>query len=132
MSGLRNGVQAMLKREENRALYVHCLAHNLNSCIQKTTQQCEIIRNVMDFLSELLQLITYSPKRLALFNSIHSQAALDMGELTPSLRSACPTRWTVRNVAIDSILVNNNALITTVDEVRVGHDEYAAKANGYS
>lgn len=50
MSGLRNGVQAILKREENRALYVHCLAHNLNLCIQKTTQQCEIIRNVMDFL----------------------------------------------------------------------------------
>ena len=53
-----------------------------------------------------------------------------MGELTPSLRSACPTRWTVRNVAVNNILVNNAALITTLDEVRGGHDEYAAKANG--
>ena len=84
----------------------------------------------MDFLSDLLQLITYSPKRLALFNSIRSQAALDKGELTPSLRSVCPTRWTVRNGAISSILVNYDALISTLNEVRVGHDEYAAKANG--
>ena len=29
MSGIRNGVQALIKREEEHALYVHCLAHNL-------------------------------------------------------------------------------------------------------
>ena len=27
MSGVRNGVQALVKREANQALYVHCLAH---------------------------------------------------------------------------------------------------------
>ena len=130
MSGIRNGVQALLKKEEERALYVHCLAHNLNLCLQRTTQQCEIIRNVMDFLCDLLQLITYSPKRTALFNTIHNQAALDKGEITPSLKSVCLTRWTVRNGAINSILENYDALISTLDEVRVGHDKYAAKANG--
>ena len=40
MSGIRNGVQALLKKVEERALYVHCLAHNLNLCLQRTTQQC--------------------------------------------------------------------------------------------
>lgn len=31
MSGIRNGVQALIKQEA-RALYVHCLAHTLNLC----------------------------------------------------------------------------------------------------
>ena len=33
MSGIKNGVQALVKQEENKALYVHCLAHNLNLCM---------------------------------------------------------------------------------------------------
>ena len=52
MSGSRNGIQALVKREESRALYVHCLAHNLNFYIQRTTSQCEIIRNVLEFASK--------------------------------------------------------------------------------
>ena len=129
MSGVTNGVQSLVKKVENRALYVHCLAHNLNLSVQKTKQQCEVIRNVMEFLSDLLQLITYSPKRLALFNSIRSQAALDRGELTPSLRSICP-RWTVRNGAISSIILNYDAVSNTLDDVSRGNDECAAKASG--
>ena len=27
MSGIKNGVQALIKKEANKALYVHCLAH---------------------------------------------------------------------------------------------------------
>ena len=30
MSGVRNGVQALIKQDENHVLYVHCLACNLN------------------------------------------------------------------------------------------------------
>ena len=33
MSGIQNGVQTLLKKKEERALYVHCLAHNLNLCL---------------------------------------------------------------------------------------------------
>ena len=41
MSGIRNGVQALVKWEEARALYVHCLAHSLNLCVQEvTTKVC--------------------------------------------------------------------------------------------
>ena len=39
MSGIRNGVQALFKREENRALYVHCLAHSLNLSVQDVTKK---------------------------------------------------------------------------------------------
>lgn len=53
MSGIKNGVQALVKQEESRILYVHCLAHNLNLCVQSTTKQCHLIKNVMDFMYEL-------------------------------------------------------------------------------
>ena len=129
MSGVRNGVQALIKQDENRALYVHCLAQNLNLCVQCVAKQCDLVRNVMDFMYELLQLIKFSPKRLALFNSIRSEVALG-GEATPLLRSICPTRWTVRNGPINSVLQNYSNLIATLEEIRKGSDEYAAKGNG--
>ena len=48
----------------------------------------------------------------------------------PSLRTLCPTRWTVRHSAINSILLNYEVLLRTLETVEVGHDEYAAKAHG--
>ena len=38
MSGVRNGVQALIKGEQSKALYVHCLAHSLNLCVQEVTK----------------------------------------------------------------------------------------------
>ena len=42
MSGIRNGVQALIKGEEARALYVHCLAHSLNLCVQEVTKSVSL------------------------------------------------------------------------------------------
>lgn len=33
MSGIRNGLQVLFKKEEPRALYIHFLAHSLNLCV---------------------------------------------------------------------------------------------------
>ena len=62
MSGARNGVQALMKREADQALYVHCFAHSLNLCVQEVSKGIELIRNIMDFIHELVQLIKFSPK----------------------------------------------------------------------
>ena len=67
MSGIRNGVQALFKQEENKALYVHCLAHNLNLCLQDVSRKCKILRNTMEFIQDFVQLINFSPKRLTVF-----------------------------------------------------------------
>ena len=45
MSGCKNGVQVLLKRESEHALYVHCLAHSLNLCIKDVTHACDITRD---------------------------------------------------------------------------------------
>ncbi len=56
MSGIRNGVKSLAKKEDSRALYVHCLAHNLNLCIKDMVKTCEVVRNCMNFVFELTQL----------------------------------------------------------------------------
>ena len=130
MSGVKNGVQALVKAEVSQALYVHCLAHNLNLCLKDVTNACEMIRNVMDFIYNLVQLIRFSPKRLSLFDSLRKDVALNSGETTTSLRMLCPTRWTVRHNSIDSIVKNYQILQVALEEIQLGHDEYAANASG--
>lgn len=89
------------------------------------------MRDVITFMHDLLQLIKFSPKRLTLFNNIRKEFALYTGEMeTPSLQSLCPTRWTVRNGAINSVLVNYTNLLKILHEVSKGHDEYASIASG--
>ena len=132
MSGVRNGVQALVKVEVNRALYVHCLAQCLNLCIQEGSKKCDLVRNVMEHIYELIKLIKFSPKRLALFDALRKEVSMQTGGeiLTPSLRTLCPTRWTVRSGSIGSILHNYELLQKALYEIQQGHDEYAAKAHG--
>ena len=132
MSGVRNGVQALVKQESENCLYVHCFAHSLNLCVQEVSRQCDLLRNCMDFIYQLVRLIRFSPKRLNLFENVHKSIALadTESELTSSIRPLCPTRWTVRHSAITSILNNYQALMSTLQVVQQGRDEYAAKEKG--
>ena len=129
MSGANNGVQALVKGENFKALYVHCLAHNLNLCLKDVTNSCILIRNAMDFIFTLMQLIHFF-KRLSLFDSIRKNVTVNTGENTPSLRVVCPTRWTIRHTSISSILQNYSVLLTALEVIQLGHDDYAAKASG--
>ena len=132
MSGVRNGVQALMKKESDVCLYVHCFAHSLNLCVQEVTRRCELLRNCLEFISQLVQLIRFSPKRLNLFENVRKSVTLSESEsgLSPSLRPLCPTRWTVRHSAIDSILKNYHNLMSSLEIIQQGHDEYAAKGKG--
>lgn len=46
------------------------------------------------------------------------------------MRTLCPTHWTVRHTAIESILLNYETLKSTLEEVEKGHNKYATKAHG--
>ena len=132
MSGVKNGVQALVKQESEQCLYVHCLAHSLNLCVQEVTSQCDLIRNCMDFMYNLARLIQFSPKCLSLFESICRNVALaeNGAEIPSSIKPLCPTRWAVCHSAISSILANYQALLSTLETIQQGYDEYDAKASG--
>ena len=69
----------------------------------------------------LSQLIRFSPKRLNLFETLQSQVSPS----APTLKPLCPTRWTVRTVAIDAVLKNYLLLQDALELIQQGTDEYA-------
>ena len=76
-----------------------------------------------------MKLIKFSPKRNALFDTIKSQSYPE----TNTLKPLCPTRWTVRSGAINAVLENYNALLTTLEEIHsTGRDKYAMNAGGFA
>ena len=131
MSGIKNEVQALVKKKANKALYVHCLAHSFNLCLKDVPKTCSLIRDIMNFIIyELTQLIKMSPNRLTLFETLRKEVTISTGELTPRLRMLCPTRWTVRHASISSILQNYAIIQCALEKIACGHNEYAAKASG--
>ena len=66
-----------------------------------------------------------------MFERFRMEISINSGQISgPSLRTLCPTRWTVRHTSIESILRNYKVLLDTLEEVEKGRDEYAAKAHG--
>ena len=134
MSGVHNGLQALMKKDTNHCTYVHCFAHSLNLCVQEVAKKCELLRNCMAFISQLVHLIKLSPKRLNLFESTRKEitfASDSEAQLSCSaLKTLCSTRWTVRHSAIESIIKNYQALMTALKIVKQGHDDHAALAQG--
>ena len=64
----------------------------------------------MDTAFEITRLIKFSPKRNEAFHQIKSRSEDDGSPSPIGIRAFCHTRWTVRGDAIESILVNYNAL----------------------
>ena len=123
MSGVRNGVQALMKKENSSCLYVHCFAHSLNLCIQHVVRKSDLLSNCIEFILQLVQLIKFSPKRLTIFEQFRKNISLSDDSIhQPSLLPLCPTRWTVRHSAINSILINYQALKSALDVIQQGTD----------
>ena len=53
MSEVRNIVQAICKREAPRALYVHCLVHNLQKCTHLSEIKWTLFMNLPNFTKEI-------------------------------------------------------------------------------
>ena len=102
MMGHLTGVATQLRQIEPTALQVHCFAHSLNLCLQDAAKLCVIVRDCLGLVGEMLHLIKYSPNRYLVFEKCQKEFSPE----SPGLRPLCPTRWTVRTGALDSILKN--------------------------
>jgi len=127
MKGHRSGVATRIRGEEPAAVPVHCWAHSLNLCLQDTCRQIVAVRDAMDIAREIHKLINYSPKRKTLFTQLATGEDRSSGTIKP----LCPTRWTVRTAALESILTNYSTLMDTMQQVNATtRDEYGLKAGG--
>ena len=104
---------------------MHCVAHCLSLCLQDAAKINNNVQDCLSLVMEILQLIRYSPKCTFLFNNIKNEVSPDSQGLKP----LCPTRWTVRTAAIESVVENYEPLTQAMEEI-TSHDEYGAKAGG--
>ena len=73
-----------------------------------TMRNCDLLQKTTDNTLELTKLIKKSPKREAKLKQIQkSLSHLDEeSETKPSVSMLCPTRWTVREKTLESIIKN--------------------------
>ena len=102
MSGIIKGVATRIQNEEASAVYVHCLAHSLNLCLQTLAKCVTPIKEALDITMELGKFIDLSPKRSQLMSTLKAQLSPECQ--TPSIKMLCPTRWTVRTKALEAII----------------------------
>lgn len=102
MAGARGGVAAKIQAIEPKAVFTHCYGHALNLAVGDTIKRTDIMRDCLDTCYELVKLIKFSPKREAMLCLIKEEVESE----SPSIRTFCSTRWTVRADAVTSILAN--------------------------
>lgn len=102
MAGAKGGVAAKILEIEPRAVFTHCYGHALSLSVSDTVKQSSIMRDCLDTCYELVKLIKFSPKRDAMLTRLKEEIGSD----ALSIRTLCPTRWTVRAESLASIMAN--------------------------
>lgn len=103
MAGTKAGVAKRITDMEPRAVFTHCYGHALNLSVGDTIKQSAAMRDCLDTCYELIKLIKFSPKREAMLRDLKEESSSDA---TPSIRTLCPTRWTVRADSLASVIAN--------------------------
>lgn len=103
MAGEKSGEAAQIRSFNSKYLYIHCYGHALNLSIKDacTKVQCLILER--RFVSWWKQ----SPWRETSLRKLR----LESGNEEKSVHVPCPTRWTVREITLFSIISNHNELI---------------------
>ena len=115
MSGRLNGVSKKILSQNPKAIYIHCMAHCLNLCLQDSASACWTINEALALTSEISNFIRASPKHLALFETL--QKDMVHGQIMHNIKPLCPTRWTVRTCAILAIIENYSVICAELDTI---------------
>ena len=133
MTGKRNGVAALLRRECKLLLNVHCICHRLALACGDANDHVQYIQSVEKILLQLWSFFKNSPKKSASY----AKAAVAAKSITVShagkkviakkLKKACRTRWLSTERAIDGVFQDFVPLTQTL---RVNTKENDCTASG--
>ena len=118
MSGIYNGVQAKIRGEQPKALYVHCYAHCLNLVIVDVTKRNKIARNLFGVVEKLYAFMKGSCARSNLFTKV--QQELSESEPPLKLKQLSDTRW---NCRVESLKVIDNQYAAILQTLETIEDE---------
>ena len=126
MSGRERGAQAILRRTQPAALFVHCGAHCANLVAKDSCEASSLVRAALACVNELGTMFSQSGKFRQKFTEICS----DAGAASQKLRPLCPTRWAVRLAAVDSTISHYKEILATLEELGAGASHLSARAAG--
>ena len=128
MSGTKSGVAMQIATAESRAVYMHCYGHALNLAVGDTVQQSKLLRDTLDTTGEISKLLKYSPCHDSLFEKLKSEIAPNQ----PGFRTLCPTRWTVKESSLESVIKNYVVLQQLWEEAKgiASDSESHSRING--
>ena len=125
MSGMFNGVQAIVRKQLPAAVYVHCSSHCLNLTLS-TACKLPQIRNANGIVGEVADFFSRSAKRATLFRSCVEELAPDMKR--KKLVQLCETRWVERHDAIISFVQMYSSILAAVEKCELLDANTATKA----
>ncbi len=129
MSGIHNGVQAIIRTDYPFATYVYCRAHCLNICIVHSCQ-LPLVRNLMDTIQQISFSFKASAKRLSVYEEELQQndEARENMENKTKLQVLCDTRWASRANALFTFKASYDVIISALERL---DEDGGANARAY-
>ena len=96
----RVGVQALIRKDAPKAMYMHCSGHCLNLVIA-TSCVLPVVRNTLDKMKSTVYFFINSPKRENLLMEVAEKEGAPM-ESRKVLNDMCRTRWQLATMPTDT------------------------------
>ena len=97
MSGIRGGLQALVRELSPTALYVHCMGHRLNLVLVKAATNIVQVKCFFGVLEKLCSFFTASPRRISQLRTAQENA----GKRHETPKALSDTRWASRANAVE-------------------------------
>ena len=114
MSGQYNGLQTLIKEENELAEWVPCSAHSLNLVLKDSADSCHAAVDFFYFVEKLFVFFSASTKRTELLNN---------SEAKQSLKRTSTTRWSCRADATKALIKDYKPLQIALEKLSTDTQE---------
>ena len=113
MSGIRGGLQTLVREISPTALYVHCMAHRLNLVLVKAATNSVRVKSFFGVLESFCSFFVASPKRMVQLHKAQDNA----GKNHETPKALSDTRWAARANAVQHTRDNFGIYVEALEEL---------------
>ena len=113
MRGIYKGVASRIKKDNLKAIYIHCNGHILNLVLVDAAKTVISARNTFGTVAELHNFIEASAKRHAVFEEMQKES----GSKVYTLKGLSDTRWARRAEALKIIVKRLDDVVMTLQKI---------------
>lgn len=154
MAGNVTGVATQILRQQPKAMYCHCRAHNLNLIVSSTCKQVPEIRNLFDTLRTLTWFLGASAKRKEILKKYlmsddisrlfvgenadlpeEEQEEADkmvIGSAKQQVPKMCETRMSACLATVSSVIAKYKAIHLTLNDISIESSQTEVRNNALS